>query len=80
MRAAMLATVLSVLFWASPLFAVEVEILWLERRLPPTPVLSNLDPVPEDLGLQGAAQCVPLILAARFLLLFLEVLAQIRVH
>ncbi len=55
MRAMTLAMVLGALFLASPAFATEVKILWLERRLPPPPVLSNLDPVPEDLGLQGAA-------------------------
>ena len=41
--------------WAGTAAAVEVQILWLERRVPPPPVLSNLDPVPDDLGLQGAA-------------------------
>lgn len=42
-------------FWAPLAMAVDVKILWLERRITPPPVLSNLDPVPEDLGQQGAA-------------------------
>ncbi len=35
--------------------AADIDIVWLERRLPPPPVLSNLEPVPADLGLMGAA-------------------------
>lgn len=38
-----------------PAAAEEIRVLWLERQLPPPTVLSNLDPVPEDLGRQGAA-------------------------
>lgn len=39
---------------AAPAAAVEVTIAWLRQQVPPPPVLSNLDPVPEDLGRAGA--------------------------
>ncbi len=47
-------TMICALLWASALNAQDVPVAWLkvERDLPPT--LSNLDPVPEDLGLAGA--------------------------
>lgn len=31
-----------------------VRVAWVEKRVPPPPVLSNLDPIPADLGLAGA--------------------------
>lgn len=42
------------LLWTSGAMALEIKVLWLERRVPPPPVLSNLDPVPGDLGRMGA--------------------------
>jgi ABC transporter substrate binding protein (PQQ-dependent alcohol dehydrogenase system) len=39
---------------ASPVGAVEVPILFLRQEVIAPPVLSNLDPVPEDLGMAGA--------------------------
>ena len=54
----MVRTILALLFFlpAIPALAADltVRILYLERRTPPPPALSNLDPIPEDLGLAGA--------------------------
>ncbi|WP_172328801.1 ABC transporter substrate-binding protein [Mangrovicoccus sp. HB161399] len=40
--------------WAGSAPALELGVTWLHRVVPPPPVLSNLDPVPEDLGRAGA--------------------------
>lgn len=38
----------------TPLGAVELSVHYLRQDIPPPPTLSNLDPIPEDLGLAGA--------------------------
>jgi ABC transporter substrate binding protein (PQQ-dependent alcohol dehydrogenase system) len=53
MRHTRLSTALAALLAASPVWAVEVPILYLRQEVVPPPVLSNLDPVPEDLGIAG---------------------------
>ncbi|MBS0122840.1 ABC transporter substrate-binding protein [Thetidibacter halocola] len=39
---------------AAPAMAQEVRVQYLKQAVPQPPVLSNLDPIPENLGLQGA--------------------------
>lgn len=39
---------------ASRAYAVDVAVTYLRLVVPPPPVLSNLDPIPEDLGVAGA--------------------------
>ncbi|MEM9584366.1 MAG: ABC transporter substrate-binding protein [Pseudomonadota bacterium] len=48
-----LLTIVLTSFWASMSFAQDVAVAWLkvEQKLPPT--LSNLDPIPDNLGLAG---------------------------
>jgi ABC transporter substrate binding protein (PQQ-dependent alcohol dehydrogenase system) len=41
-------------FLAAPAGAAEVLLHYLKRDVPPPPTLSNLDPIPDDLGLAGA--------------------------
>ena len=49
-----LLTILS-LAWATSLCAMETQILYLKSLNPAPPVLSNLDPIPENLGVAGAS-------------------------
>lgn len=47
--------------WSVPAMAadkIDITIGYLERAVPPPPVLSNLEPVPEDEGLAGAALAI----------------------
>lgn len=39
---------------AGPSHAVELSVHYLRQIIPPPPTLSNLDPIPEDLGMAGA--------------------------
>jgi ABC transporter substrate binding protein (PQQ-dependent alcohol dehydrogenase system) len=39
---------------AMPAQALEVSVIYLERQIERPPVLTNLDPIPDDLGLMGA--------------------------
>ncbi|MEO1292800.1 MAG: ABC transporter substrate-binding protein, partial [Pseudomonadota bacterium] len=60
MRSGLRAMGIAVLTAVAPLAQAKVEpiqidVHYIERDVPPPPVLSNLDPVPSDLGLQGAA-------------------------
>lgn len=48
------AAICVVAAWAAPVRAVELSVEYLRRDVPAPPTLSNLDPVPEDLGLAGA--------------------------
>jgi ABC transporter substrate binding protein (PQQ-dependent alcohol dehydrogenase system) len=54
MRRTRLSTAFAAVMAVSPAWAVEVPILYLRQEVVPPPVLSNLDPVPEDLGIAGA--------------------------
>lgn len=49
-----LPAALAALIVAAPVWAVEVPILYLRQEVDRPPVLSNLDQVPEDLGIAGA--------------------------
>ena len=42
------------LVWATSVCAMETQILYLKSLRPAPPVLSNLDPIPENLGVAGA--------------------------
>ena len=42
------------LVWATSVCAMETQILYLKSLHPAPPVLSNLDPIPENLGVAGA--------------------------
>ena len=46
--------VLGLALLAAPVHAAEIDVLYLRQEIDRPPVLSNLDPVPEDLGLAGA--------------------------
>lgn len=48
------ATALGVLLLPAPVAATEIAVVYLRQEIDRPPVLSNLDPVPEDLGLAGA--------------------------
>ena len=43
------------LVWATSVCAMETQILYLKSLHPAPPVLSNLDPIPENLGVAGAS-------------------------
>ena len=43
------------LVWATSVCAMETQILYLKSLRPAPPVLSNLDPIPENLGVAGAS-------------------------
>ena len=43
------------LVWATCVSAMETQILYLKSLHPAPPVLSNLDPIPENLGVAGAS-------------------------
>ena len=43
------------LVWATSICAMETQILYLKSLHPAPPVLSNLDPIPENLGVAGAS-------------------------
>ena len=53
-----LLTLCLMVFWLVPVLSAKADVLttigYLEKVVPPPPVLSNLDPIPEDLGLAGA--------------------------
>ena len=53
-RMKFLAPILS-LVWATSICAMETQILYLKSLHPAPPVLSNLDPIPENLGVAGAS-------------------------
>ncbi|AUC55596.1 branched-chain amino acid ABC transporter substrate-binding protein [Sagittula sp. P11] len=49
-----LAAAAAVLLSASPIWAAEIRVAWLRQEVELPPTLSNLDPVPDDLGIAGA--------------------------
>ncbi|MGB0849257.1 MAG: branched-chain amino acid ABC transporter substrate-binding protein, partial [Thiolinea sp.] len=54
-RLTLIFTLLLTLF--NPLYAQDkksIDVLYLQIQQPERPTLSNLDPIPEDLGLKGA--------------------------
>ena len=54
MRIFGLAAILSLIFGVAAASETRVRIAYLEVAQPQPPVLSNLDPAPSDLGLEGA--------------------------
>ncbi|CUH77338.1 ABC transporter substrate-binding protein [Tropicibacter naphthalenivorans] len=54
MREFFLPVVVAGMIAASPLAAQDISVVYLRQDVPPPPTLSNLDPIPGDLGQRGA--------------------------